>query len=462
MTRPAQLESWRRFAGEVAARRASAPISPALRRDPAAAADFRSEAARFEGDVLARRAPADREWIRETAAQIRLATGTRSITLVPAFAREAGVARGLATALHGCDLRRHHLVLFVNAAAPSCSRADYEAGAGRIRAAVRRLAAAWPGLRLTLLERFLPRPILVTRLRGIVTDAVILAAAAARLEDPLLVYNDADQLWAPPGYLDRLVRLFARRRRLDLVTGPVLYGFEPGQDYGRASAPPAPELLLGARFIHAVERAAARGDGVKRHLRTSGANTAFRLASLIAAGGYDDALEDVQIGTSLAAMRCPRSNDVGSPPEHQAFDLRTAVATDPRRQVEAILAGCTASEAWDFRDYRDALGAEMRAREQMDAYARSPELLQAREVRAMRRDPAAREKVRARVLFNFLRPLTALNHRWLRSVSRSFGIGLRDPVIDGEGKLAGVSVDWGHSSVLRVLEETYRVTPRAG
>lgn len=457
-----ELESWRRFTAAVAARRASAPISPALRRDPSAPADFACEAARFEAEVLARRTASDGEWVRQTAEQIELRPGTRSITVVPAFAREPAIARSLATALSGSDLRRHHLLLFVNAAAPACSRAAYDQGVRRVRGGVRRLLA-WPDIRVTLLERYLPRPVPVTRLRGIVTDAVILAAMRARLEDPLLVYNDADQLWAQPGYLDRLVRLFARRRRLDLVTGPVLYGFEPGHDYGRRFAPPVPELVLGARFIHAVERAGARGDGVKRHLRTSGANTAFRLASLIAAGGYDDALEDVQIGSSLAAMRCPRRDDVHSPVEHQRFDARSTVATDPRRQMEAILAGCTASEAWDFRDYRHALGAEMRPREQQDAYARSSGLLQVRDVRAMRREAAALEKVRARVLFNFLRPLTAVNHRWLRSVSRSFGIGLRDPVIDAEGKLAAVSVDWRHSPILPFLEEScLRITPRAG
>jgi hypothetical protein len=423
---------------------AAAPRSPRLARDRHAPLEFRREAAWYHERVHAQRPPRDRRFIERLADEVSLDAGTRSVSVVPVFAREESLRPLLAEAPAG-----HHYLLLVNAAQEQLSAAAFAVERSRLRAQVATLQAARPSLRVSFLARHFAARVPVKRIRGLMTDALVLAAARARLDDPIVLFQDADQLAAAPGHQARLRSHLARAPRLDFVAAPVCFGLAPdGRSY-LAHETKLPELFLGNRALLAAAAARRAGEGVPPHFISQGANLAFRLASLCAGGGLDYGLwEDAQIGWWTAAMRL----GAGRPryqAAHHRFDEQPYVVTDPRRVLRAILRGQSPEHAWTWEPHERA-PVVPNPTTQLASYRRDRGLLQLSDLRrAQAGDERAQRKLHQRVLFHFLAPLSSQTVDWVKALAARFGLAF-DGLQNGGAKIRGVR--WDQSAIIDDLQ----------
>lgn len=438
---------YRHYASHVALRRGpAAPISPTLRSDRHAQLDFEREASWYLERIHAGRPPEIRRIIERLSEAILLSADVRSVSLIPAFAGEPQIARALATGGGQAD---HRFVVLVNAAAAQCSRREFAAHVDRLRAQLDELGPE-AAARVVLVAEHFEQAMPVRMVRGLLTDALVIAARRHQIVDPIVIYGDADQLAAADAYVPRVRRHFADAPLLDMVAGPVLFGGDPQGASLLPAGARLPELFLGDRFMQATQAARRAGEGVPPHFITQGANVAFRLAALCAGGGLDYALwEDAQIGWWTSAMRLDDGAPAAYQPAHHRFDEELHVSTDPRRALRAIFAGCTADEAWDFEPYDTApITADFEI--QHAQYLGNHALLQLDDVRrAGRSSPVAIDKLQQRVLFNFFRPLHRTNPVWTTAVAARFGLALT-----AHGSSPGderFEISWDRSRVLADL-----------
>lgn len=275
-----------------------------------------------------------------------------------------------------------HVAIFVNCAEPA-HRLRARGLATTLR---HRLAAHCPPGSHSIVDMAFDAPLPIGQIRAILCDAIIQRAFGLGAKDLVLVSNDADGLFTPQDYAQRLVKAFADPRR-DIVTGPLYYGYAPwGESFlTDGFAESLPELMLGNRVLEARRKLRLTGlvDGGP-FFTTEGPHTAFRAAAYCAAGGYDTQLaqaEDDELGLALFALR-----QSDGPPYPRApfalYDPGFWLATDARRQVLAIARGQSITQTWAHFPIRTLAGHDISIETATALYRGNKDVLQHADIRA--------------------------------------------------------------------------------
>lgn len=337
--------------------------------------DFINEASAYKTRVIAKRPEHLRPLISQLAEQISFSSDTRQIRVIPAHVAEK--LDGLAIAQiqdignqHAC-----HTVIFLNGAREHVS----EEAAQTVRAELQKYLVK-RGLRVTvLLHLFTGKPTIGT-VRGVITDAAILAALHRNLDDPIIISNDVDQIKCSPYYNDIIASQF-ERHTLDVLTGPIYYGYSPaGQEYSETGLRLcAPELLLGNRVFLGWNALLLNGFfGTGRLFTTEGPNSIFRASAICAAGGYDYSLsvgEDTAMGTAVFALRQSAQHAYVSPANAE-YSYRSWLATNPRRSLKAIAADKCIRNSWEHVSFKEQGGYTLDLRSLSEVYKSQLNLLQ--------------------------------------------------------------------------------------
>lgn len=324
-----------------------------------------------------------------------------------------------------------HVVCFVHAHAGEYGRPEFEARSLEIRErlehAVDSETRKCLSLRFHLYDERRP----TGAIRGALTDAILTASHRAGIGDPILVSQTNERLTSNEHYATIVREAFRADPRLDAVTGPVFHGHATdGRTFVGGAAP---ELLLGNRVIDGFRAAVRAGVVLGRpFVNLEASNSAFRMAALCAAGGYDTTAlvgEDDRISVALSGMR-RASGSLES--RHVAYVDDLWLATDPRRELGAILAGHAIRESWRHEPPEEHVGSSMTATDLLHAYRNRPMLLQLDEVRAASMgDASAVARVHARTRAVFWAAIESLrlnsSDRRLSSLAHIANVyGLRD------------------------------------
>ncbi len=426
--------------------------------------EFETTARSYLKSRLQRRTHWDLKLIEVSAREICFDSRTRTITAIPAYVLEAGLTQAILAYQGNFDrLRSHHFVVFINAG-PEITAQHY---AGHLAVRLVELRRAFERLgtsRWTIMHAHFREKAAIGRIRGILSDAIILGALRKRLSDPVLISNDADQLCLPDHYLSSLHRAFRRNPSLDIIGGKVLWGgYGPRGESHLPRKLRLPELYIGSILLGALEKLQTYKENRSIPLvSTFGNNSAMRLRALCAIGGYafDHALaEDTQLSEKVFHFR--RNRLFSRKGQRYILASRSAyVITDPRRGLRSILDGSTLSGQWS--SFTRIKGGSLDSTELSRIYLSKDSLLQLRDVRAATSGSATRmKKLRARLEFMFWETARSGSlNTWedLSLLARHAGFSLRHTRGSNEVD-TGIQMDWDKCPIVRKLEEWARQPP---
>jgi hypothetical protein len=305
---------------------------------------FAREAENYFGKCLEGSDLAQRNHVAEIVRQLSSYVGQPVISAIPCFALEQPDPAALGNHVNQIGRSGGHVVIFVNAGSRQLEAAAH-ALCRHLSASLKRCCSTGY---FSIVVSIFYHSQSIGRLRKILNDAIVLRALRLGVEDPVIISNDVDCGHTPQGYMTALKCHFSDSC-LDILSGPLYYGYAPsGADY-LGLAPAVPDLFLGNRVLEARRLCQLRGHfHGARFFSTEGPHTAFRASAYCAAGGYDASLEqaeDDELGIAIFALRQKgrypfptRRNAVYSPD----FWL----VTNPRRQLLAIAHGHSIIDTW--------------------------------------------------------------------------------------------------------------------
>jgi hypothetical protein len=248
----------------------------------------------------------------------------------------------------------------------------------------------------------------LSAIRGILADAIALAAQRSGMTDPVITSNDVDVMAVPDNYAKIIVDTF-KSPHVDVLSGPVFYGYDYWGMNRTGLSLRAPELMLANRAVYSRKLAYTSGVILgSPYLPTDGPNIAYRLSAYCAAGGYDfqvDLGEDVYIGAALFALR----SEAGHPfpnSRHAVYNFALWVTTDPRRQLSSICSGFTLEECWSFVPFSESLGSAMKTPQLAEMYGLNPQLIQSDDLADLQPSRIS-DKLRRRAMGVYLESLRA-------------------------------------------------------
>ena len=283
--------------------------------------------------------------------------GHSIISAIPCFALENPDFTALSNHVSQIAQEGGHVVIFVNAGSLQLQGALTDL-ANKLAASLHRRC---PQGSFSVASGLFDAPQPIGRIRGILNDAIVLRSLQLKVRDPIIVSNDIDGCYTPPGYVQTLMQRFSDPC-LDILSGPLYYGYSPlGDDYV-GIAPSVPDLFLGNRVLEArrLSRLGGYFDG-EAFFTTEGPHTAFRASAYCAAGGYDVTLEqaeDDELGIAIFALR--QKGHFPFPTVRNAiYAPEFWLVTNPRRQLLAIANGLSIIDTWRGFPIKNRSGHEI-------------------------------------------------------------------------------------------------------
>lgn len=409
---------------------------------------FKPEAKQFFDTLSQFRTPEDQVLIFHFAAQLDVA-GYDSFVIIPAYAKEPGLyealkAHALAEPPGSCLY-----IVFINGNEYLLSTDEFEQLARLREAEVDRAAADFPVLKLRRFTYHFPDKAIISRIRGVMTDAVLKRCFEQNVEEPVIISNDADALVYSTGYVNSMVECFRRNPQIDYASGPIWWsGCEPS---GRVCYSPSralPEVYLND-FLGQF------GDAIFRQsspVYTTGCNSAFRGASLCGIRSYNYTFApsyDLEIGRFFNLVREKVFGE--DPKPHGGFVEQCALTTNPRRAVIASLGDVPFGMQFD--NFGTVIGADIGLAECISAYEHNAKMLQVGDLLNLS-DEETLEKVRWRIIRVFLHFLsgepTDNRKKFAQLIAPQAGLSLLDVETDGKF-VTNMTVDWANSPLLQKL-----------
>ena len=334
--------------------------------------------------------------------------GADTFVIIPCHVKEQGLYESLLAYKDAGISKYCSLIIYLNAGART-SKKDYSSLLKKRLKEIERAKAELPSLKMQVFSHHFTDNAIISRIRGIITDALIKCCFEQKIKDPILVSNDADALHYSKGYFKH-IRDAIRKSEIDFLSGTI---FWTGCDHaGRVRYKPAvplPELYLNDLYGQS-------GDEVYRDyggVYTTGCNSAFRLSAVAAIGGYDYEFApffDVEIGTKLKEFRqdeidAKRFGNNGSEKAQDkmvnaAYMDECALSTNPRRAMLAFLNAVPYGE--QFQNVGTVLGADLDISEYIDSYRSNENYIQAEDLLAYHKSAKAKEKVHTRIRASYL------------------------------------------------------------
>jgi len=375
------IENEREYA---AALRRENYISPTLLENPSAALDFQTEVKLYFSRI--NRGENEKAIISLLSEKINFSPDIVTITTIPTYVKETNIANVLKQYLQLSpeDLRRHHIVVFLNAGR-NMDKAEYSAELEKRRREIEAVSGR-EGLHVTVVDYHFPDDVILGRVRGLLADAIISKSYEAGLTDPVLVSNDADSLYISNDYLRQIRSSFSGNPGLDASGCLILYGGYGPNGENHLGGRTIPELFIGDLVSQFSDEVVRRGEGdTSANIYTSGPNMAVRLSALCAMGGYDLNLnfkEEVEIGRRAKAMRMRPGDQQFFHPEHFTFLDKPYIVTSVRRAIRAVLNGGVVVSQWD--DFDDVIGADIDTEGLLQRYQENKLLIQEGDLRLVR------------------------------------------------------------------------------
>jgi hypothetical protein len=309
--------------------------------------------------------------------EIHLSEQCTIISAIPVHILEIPNEIGLGEHISSLSSAAGTTVFLINDATAKIAEDEFKCHAQRLRMALRKIAGSNP---VSILSEYSPSAISIGAIRGILSDAIMHACQQHKINDPIMLSNDVDVVRCPANYAAMIRDIFLANPFLDILTGPVYYGYGvDGEKYLEANSI-APELMLQNRFRSTYLKSLRNGVALGwTYSNGEGANKAFRMAALCAVGGYrHDAFvdEDEYVTLGMYKMRAPHDSRPRLNAKYARYEAATWRATDPRRQLRAMINSISIQRSWDYESFAAVTGAEIDTMNLLHAYSALPERIQ--------------------------------------------------------------------------------------
>ncbi|WP_107676244.1 hypothetical protein [Agrobacterium sp. LAD9] len=278
------------------------------------------------------------------AHQISAYTGQRIVSAIPCYALEQPNLQALVSHVNHIGKAGGHVVVLINADAPSL-HSDVDKLASNVCSYLNQYCRLDD---FSVASENFGRSYPIGRIRAILCDAIVSRALRFLVDDLIIVSNDIDCCFTPDNY-GRIIGERFSDPCLDILSGPLFYGYTATGDDYIGVEPPVPDLFLGNRVLEARQLSRLNGYFYgARFFTTEGPHTAFRASAYCAAGGYDISLEqaeDDELGIAIFSLR--QQGTIPFPQVRNAvFDPAFWLVTNPRRQLLAIANGASIIDTW--------------------------------------------------------------------------------------------------------------------
>lgn len=333
------------------------------------------EARRYFDATSQLRSSEDSELIKSLSKEIKIADDVELVSIIPCHAEEKINFRYLARHIKILTRDKGLAIVFLNSSAPQNSGLPIESVADYVR---RRLLQEISEDKVLVIYTSFSQEKPIGAIRGIITDALLLAVQKRESLDPIVVSNDVDVEFTPENYASKVLQCFSNEL-LDVLTGPLYYGYSVNGICAGEPILGIPELLLANRLLAARAKIRLAGalDG-GRFFATEGPHTAFRLSSYCAVGGYDYSMslsEDDELGMALFRLRTNGENAFPCVKNAQ-YDSSFWLVTNARRQLRAIISGYSVTDTWVHYPIDQFVGHNMDLAALSETYNDSIGLLQ--------------------------------------------------------------------------------------
>jgi hypothetical protein len=310
-------------------------FSPALRKDPDAKLDARTEINRYlEGQEAGYR-----ERIEALATQTEPMSPDCKISIcipVAGHQEAANIERTLSSYLNQTSApSSFEVVLFVNQ--PDVDKSGVKINSDGTLKKIEAFKKEHPEFPVRVMQAVLPRSeARIGLIRKLLNDAT-LARSNAREGggDVILVSNDADTRGVAPEYIENFEKRFEKEKQTDAFMGQL--------DWDPESYVRNPLVHIGTRLMQYMElQVRQAGKGIS----SSGANFAFRSSIYAAIGGYSPEAglaEDVDLGRRIQLARLGSNRT----PTAFAGARVSRLYTSSRRAEKAVRDGLSPSEQWE-------------------------------------------------------------------------------------------------------------------
>lgn len=410
---------------------------------------FTEEAERYANKLASLRSPGDLKLIDNLASQIDCSSADTFI-VIPAHVRERALKESLLAYSNAGADKQFLCIIFLNGG-PDITAEEFEKLTEKRLSEVRAAQLQLPQLKFTPLVHHFSENSLLSRIRGVITDALVKACHQQQIADPVLVSNDADALVYSFGYLKELRSVFKTSPELDYLSGTIYWSGCDEDGRIRYEPPLAmPEIFLSDVFGQIVDEIYRQHGSIY----ATGCNSAFRLASIAAINGYDYdffPFFDVEIGNVMDRFRFDR-HGAETEKSFARFMKNCRLTTNPRRAILALLNNVPYGE--QFNSVATHLGADLDLSEYASAYVNTPAFMQAADLLSYYQSEKKREKVHSRIaacFVDFIKGEAARNKKALAEhLCPRVGLEI-EHLVSEDSDLRSISFNWKNSSLPAML-----------
>lgn len=226
------------------------------------------------------------------------------------------------------------------------------------------------------------------RIRGILTDGILMNAHKFFISNPIIVFNDVDIIDISPTYLVSYKKIFSKNINIKMSTGTVNYGYVGSQPNSILEGMQIPELFIFNEFNKAINKCAREGViNFEKRVLLEGTNMIFSGAAYCAVNGFEfekKTGEDDAIGRAIHRYN-PNAFTNSSLIENSiyeedailttAFNLEGWVTTDPRRILTAISLTKPGIQAWGGISFMNEVAGLMNTHELIETCFNHKELI---------------------------------------------------------------------------------------
>ncbi len=409
--------------------------------------NFHEEAKRFISDLQSLRSQEDIRLIEEISSKLIL-RGEELFVLIPCYIKELELLQSIRALAQAGIPDKCMFVVFVNGGEQIDPSLFTELANSRLKE-LDQVKESFPELNLiAVTHQFKGKPT-ISRIRGILTDAVTRSCLDHNSDDPIIVSNDADALAYAPGYLLRIREAFAQDTSIDYISGDINWSGLDGRGLPRYSpAEPLPELFLKDVLGHA-------SDDIYRQyspVYTTGCNSAFRLSTICSIDGYDykfDPSFDVEIGAVLSKFAT--ISEKATPGQFARFIPECLLVANPRRNVYAQLNDIPYGLQFDLT-FGTVYGSDIDLEDGINTYLQNDEFIQMKDLLNF---DECKNKIYSRMTKTFLRWLDGEPTDWKRTLAETVApkVGLKIADIQANGEMVEIiEFDWQECTLDKAME----------